>query len=75
MIFFNAIPRRENLIIGKRYINKCLNDNLTNKFEKVDNPIISVIIPVFNCEKSIKYAISSIQNQNITNIEIILIND
>ena len=75
MIFFNAIPRRENLIIGRRYINKCLNDNLTNKFEKVDNPIISVIIPVFNCEKSIKYAISSIQNQNITNIEIILIND
>ena len=74
-IFYNAIPRREALITGRRYINKCLNDNLTNKFEKVDNPIISVIIPVFNCEKSIKYAISSIQNQNVTNIEIILIND
>ena len=74
-IFYNATPRREALIIGRRYINKCLNDNLTNKFEKVENPIISVIIPVFNCEKSIKYAISSIQNQNVTNIEIILIND
>ena len=48
---------------------------MTQKFEKVENPIISVIIPVFNCEKSIKYAISSIQNQNITNFEIILIND
>ena len=74
-IFYNATPRREALIIGRRYINKCLNDNLTNKFEKVENPIISAIIPVFNCEKSIKYAISSIQNQNVTNIEIILIND
>ena len=44
-IFYNAIPRREALITGRRYINKCLN------------------------------AISSIQNQNVTNIEIILIND
>ena len=52
-IFYNAIPRREALITGRRYINKCLSDNLTNKFEKVENPIISVIIPVFNCEKSI----------------------
>ena len=75
IIYYNAISRVENLKIGKVYIEKCLTDNMTKKFEKVDNPIISVIIPVFNCEKTIKYAISSIQNQNVTDIEIILIND
>jgi len=75
LIYYNATSRKENLKIGKAYIEKCLNDNLIKKFEKVDNPIISVIIPIFNCEKTIKYAISSIQNQNVTNIEIILIND
>ena len=76
LIFYNkTMSRIESLSRGKKYIEKCLEDNMTKKFEKVDNPIISVIIPVFNCEKSIKYAISSIQNQNITNFEIILIND
>ena len=76
LIFYNkTMSRIESLSKGKKYIEKCLEDNMTQKFEKVENPIISVIIPVFNCEKSIKYAISSIQNQNITNFEIILIND
>ena len=74
-IYYNATSRRENLLIGKEYIQRCLNDNMTKKFGKVKNPIISVLIPVFNCEKTIKYAISSIQNQNVSDIEIILIND
>ena len=76
LIFYNkTLSRKESLSRGKNYIKKCLEDDMTQKFEKVENPIISVIIPVYNCQKSIKYAISSIQNQNITNIEIILIND
>ena len=76
LIFYNkTMSRIESLSKGRKYIDKCLKDNMTQKCEKVENPIISVIIPVFNCEKSIKYAISSIQNQNITNLEIILIND
>ena len=74
-IYYNATSRRENLLIGKEYIQRCLSDNMTKKFGKVKNPIISVLIPVFNCEKTIKYAISSIQNQNVSDIEIILIND
>ena len=37
--------------------------------------LISVVIPVFNCEKSINASIRSIQNQNFSEIEIILIND
>ena len=46
-----------------------------NKFVKSNKKIITAIIPVFNCEKTIKSSIRSIQNQNISEIEIILIND
>ena len=62
---------------GKNYINNCLkgfykNNNYSNVLM---NPIISVIIPIFNCEKTINATLRSIQNQNFTKIEIILIND
>ena len=36
---------------------------------------ISVVIPVYNCKKNIKYSIYSIQNQNFNDYEIILIDD
>ena len=36
---------------------------------------VSTIIPLYNCEKTIQRAIKSIQNQNITDLEIILVND
>ena len=39
------------------------------------NPLISVIIPVYNCEKTIESAIISILNQTYKNIEIIVAND
>lgn len=39
------------------------------------NPLISIIIPIYNSEKSLKDCITSIQNQTIKNIEIILVND
>ena len=38
-------------------------------------PLISVIIPIHNREKTIKRAVRSIQNQNLDLIEIILVND
>ena len=59
------------------YMNICLKEVLINNISfSVNNfPKISVIIPIYNCEKNIKYTIRSIQNQNIKNIEIILIND
>jgi glycosyltransferase involved in cell wall biosynthesis len=41
----------------------------------MNNALISVIIPVYNCEKYIKYAIESVFKQNYSNIEIIVIND
>ena len=59
---------------GKKFIDKCLNEKNKNYRIKV-KPIISSIIPVFNCEKTISASINSIQNQNFTDFEIILIND
>jgi glycosyltransferase involved in cell wall biosynthesis len=41
----------------------------------MNSVLISVIIPVFNCEKYIKYAIESVLNQNYPNIEVIVVND
>ena len=72
LIYYNkTMSRKESLSKGEKYIKKCLTDDIKS-FRKVENPKITVIIPVYNCEKTIKYAISSIQNQNFTEIEIII---
>ena len=42
---------------------------------KKKEPKISVIMPVYNAEKTIERAILSIINQTYNNIELILIND
>ena len=39
------------------------------------NPMVSIIVPVYNGEKSIERCIRSIQNQSYTNIEVIVVND
>jgi glycosyltransferase involved in cell wall biosynthesis len=41
----------------------------------VDNILISVIIPYYNCEKYIEQAVESVINQPYKNVEILLIND
>ena len=38
-------------------------------------PLVSAIVPTFNCETRIKFALESIINQDYENLEIILIND
>lgn len=40
-----------------------------------EKPLISVIIPVYNCENTVSVAIDSILNQTYSNIEIIVVND
>ena len=67
----------EILTKGRNYINKCLAGQLkTNEtFKEEINPIISIVIPVYNSEKYILSCLRSCQNQNIENFEIILIND
>ena len=45
------------------------------KFVLSENPLVSVVIPLYNCKKFILRALRSIQNQNIYNFEIILVDD
>lgn len=61
----------------KKYNDLCKKGILINKkhFEKVSNPKISIISPVYNREKHLMKFVRSIQNQNIPDIEIILVDD
>ena len=38
-------------------------------------PLVSIIVPIYNVEPYLKKCIDSIINQTLTNIEIILVND
>ena len=64
------------LLNGKKFIDKCLKKQHITKKNQINlQPKISAIIPVYNSEKTIYSSICSIQNQNYTNFEIILIDD
>ena len=70
------MTRTESLIRGKKYIKKCFDGKYSNsKGTIILNPKISVIIPIYNSQNTIKPSIRSIQNQNMKDIEIILVND
>ena len=45
------------------------------KFKKVENPKVSIVIPIYNEENKILSTIRSIQNQNLQEIEIVCVND
>ena len=52
------------------------NRKLNKKFyTNFINPEISVVVPIYNCQNSIKQVLRSIQNQKMREIEILLIND
>ena len=62
---------------GKEFFEICMNNTLINEavFNKTENPFISVVIPVFNVGKKLLSSVMSVRNQNVTDIEIILVND
>ena len=67
-----------NLEKGRNFLDKCLEGLLFNNNDSLEingDPIISLIIPAYKCEKTIKATIRSVQNQNFKNIEIIIVND
>ena len=59
------------------YISSCSKEDSSSKIsqEKIDNPKISIIIPIYNGEKNIIPTIRSVQNQTLKEIEIMCIND
>ena len=60
---------------GRKYLDKCIKSHNKIKHNNIKQPKISVIIPLYNCEKTINQSIYSIQFQNFSHFEIILIND
>ena len=73
------LTRTASLTHSRFFLKNCtegilMNSNIQSIIQ--NNPIkISVVIPVYNCQKTIKAAVRSIQNQNMAEIEIILVND
>jgi glycosyltransferase involved in cell wall biosynthesis len=60
---------------GINFLNICLRKRNYKYHKLKENPKITVIIPVFNCQKSIRLSITSILNQKMEGFEIILVND
>ena len=74
----NKIIRKYNFKKVKNYLNKCLKGKLNkeiNFLNIIKNIDISVIIPVYNSQNTIKNCIISIQAQKKSELEIIIIND
>ena len=63
------------LLKGRKFLDKCLNSTNNHTYQKNENPDISVIIPSYNCEKTIVASIHSAQYQNFSNIEFIIVDD
>lgn len=39
------------------------------------NDLVSIIVPVYNSERSIEYCVRSLLNQTYSNIQIVLVDD
>ena len=79
------------ILNNKKLINNGINEILNNINKNIilcqkgilvndilkstSNPIITIIISIYNSEKTIRAAIRSVQNQNFRDIEILLIDD
>ena len=62
---------------AKDFINNCMKGVLINteKIKPSENPKISAVIPCHNCKEFLLRAIRSIQNQNFTDFEIVIVDD
>jgi glycosyltransferase involved in cell wall biosynthesis len=62
----------------QNYVDLVLNGTLIDKdkiYSPSNNPLISIVISVYNGEAYLKTALISIQNQDLKNIEIIMVDD
>ena len=81
LIFFSSLLSisrfKFEILELKKYYQICKDGILTNKkhFGKSESPKISIIVPVYNREKYLLRFLRSIQNQNFSDIEIILVDD
>ena len=68
---------KESFDKAKNFLDKCLKGIIISNqtFTVSEKPKVSAIVTIHNCQNIISRAIKSIQNQDMTNIEIILVND
>ena len=60
---------------GLSFLNHIKKRNLINISKQIKHPKLSVVIPIYNCEKTIELSIKSINFQSLKELEIILVND
>ena len=62
---------------AKEFLDTCLKGKLiyNQTIKPSKYPKVSAVIPLYNCKRTILRSIRSIQNQNISDFEIILVND
>ena len=67
--------KKQYKIKGLEFLNKIKRNKLNNITKQFKHPKISIIIPIYKCEKTIELSIKSINYQNLKELEIILVND
>ena len=73
-IFISSI--RGNFEKEKNYSKLALNHILINKIpNEIKKPLISIVTPAYNSERTIIATIRSVQNQNFTDYEHIIVED
>jgi len=74
---FNKIKLKKEIFNLEQYLKICEKGIIkkNKKFNKVENPMISIISTIYNKQNYILRFLRSIQNQKYDNIEIILIDD
>ena len=70
-VLLNTVTNSHNFVFNANF--GILTQDIPKKVIK--NPYISIVIPMFNSENYIKRTILSIQNQNLTEYEVIIIDD
>lgn len=70
-------PWKESYDNAKSFLDKCLKGIIINNqsLKLSENPKVSAIITLNNSQRTVSGALKSIQNQNISDIEITLVND
>jgi glycosyltransferase involved in cell wall biosynthesis len=73
---YSAIIRNDTINL-ERFYKICFEGKLIDpkKFHLTDNPLISIILPLYNKKDKILRSLRSIQNQSFKNIEIIIVDD